>query len=270
MPIGSYVQKWLQHEPELAVARLFLPALRTPRLEALACLEHEIQQALFGVREARVSEYKLQWWAGELDRAQPSHPLTQRLHALGWAQAERHHLLPAVALAVRVSQLAPITHLQQLLGPLAEMQLLFSALRANRLPAEPAGSEHGTALAAAVLLTQMQRGWSLFANPERGWVPLETHLAQNIERHSNAYRDPRTAQAASLFEGLRHALQPHLADLPQSPLHGLDGARWHIARFHLAQAAAANTGSCIPAPAPHWRLTFRLWRYARRENRHGV
>ena len=82
--VDEFVAKWLAHEPEMAMAEVFVPATIRPLHRAWGALLHELRQALFELGEPTVREAKLAWWSEELAQlaeGRARHPLTAQLSA---------------------------------------------------------------------------------------------------------------------------------------------------------------------------------------------
>ena len=83
-PLQSYLDKWLAAQPAQRLAMPFIEAPAFAGHRALAALEQEWIDAVYGIRELQVAQMKLHWWAEELAGAPASggrHPLTQALFA---------------------------------------------------------------------------------------------------------------------------------------------------------------------------------------------
>ena len=81
----SYLDKWLEAEPQARLLRLFLPAAREPATAARLVLVHELESAAFGL-DPQPAQAKLGWWQEELARWRggvPRHPITRRLGTPG-------------------------------------------------------------------------------------------------------------------------------------------------------------------------------------------
>lgn len=81
---ASFEQKWLAAYPEQAAVAVFLAPNERLRASAFGCLVHELEQAVFGLREAQAAAVKLAWWRQELIGAcagNPRHPVSAVLFA---------------------------------------------------------------------------------------------------------------------------------------------------------------------------------------------
>jgi len=97
-PLHSYLDKWLAAQPAQRLAMPFVEAPAFAGHRALAALEQEWIDAVYGIREPQVAQVKLHWWAEELSGAAASggrHPLTKAL----FAAPSAGHVEPALWLA---------------------------------------------------------------------------------------------------------------------------------------------------------------------------
>lgn len=80
--LAAFVGKWLQREPEMAIAEAFVPPEHKPLHRAWGALLHELREAMFELSDARVTAIKTGWWAEELigiGQGRHRHPLTEVL-----------------------------------------------------------------------------------------------------------------------------------------------------------------------------------------------
>lgn len=81
--LDSFVAKWLDRHPEMAVLEAFCPPAGRRRYRAWGALTHELAQAMFATSEASVGRTKLAWWEQDL-AAGPGgarHPVSRALLA---------------------------------------------------------------------------------------------------------------------------------------------------------------------------------------------
>ncbi|MDN5925191.1 MAG: phytoene synthase, partial [Xanthomonadales bacterium] len=82
--LTSIVDAWLRARPEWALAMPYLHGGEHAALIALACLEQQWIESVYGIGETDVAVAKLSWWRQELDAARggaAQHPLTKALFA---------------------------------------------------------------------------------------------------------------------------------------------------------------------------------------------
>lgn len=247
----SHVEQWLEAEPELRLARMFVAEARDPRIAALEAIGHELHAALFDVGDDRVAQAKLVWWLDELAQ-RPRHPLTRGLaDASAGSHAAAGPLREACAALARLAQEDSIESLDQLLAPLARAAEALSRARGAAAGIEP------RALAAARLVFAA-RDWVRFARPERAWLPLDLLARVGVDR-AGAVDSVPVAQAT--LRGLREVLDR----VPARTLRGVDGARVAAARAWAARMQAAPRALLEGRlAAPRVALVFGLWRVGRR------
>ncbi len=79
---SAFADKWLQHEPEMALAEVFVPPAARERHRAWGGLLHELRETAFELSDVRVATVKGGWWAEELaglGAGRSRHPLTRAL-----------------------------------------------------------------------------------------------------------------------------------------------------------------------------------------------
>jgi hypothetical protein len=77
----SYLDKWLEAEPDARLLLLFVPQARAPETTALLVLLHELEATAVGL-DPQPARAKLAWWQEELRRwlgGAARHPITQGL-----------------------------------------------------------------------------------------------------------------------------------------------------------------------------------------------
>jgi hypothetical protein len=249
----SHLEQWLDAEPELRLARLFVAEAREPRIAALEAIGHELHAALFEVADDRIAQAKLAWWMEELAQ-RPRHPLTRGLaEASAGSQAAVAPLREACAALLRFAQQDSVESMDQLISPLA--RAADGLVRARARGAGPAISPR--ALAAARLVFAA-RDWLRFARPERAWLPLDLLARAGVDRAGAVGSVP---VVTALLRGLCDAM----ADVPARDLRGIDGARVAAARTWAARMAGAPRALLDGRlAAPHVALVFGLWRVGRR------
>lgn len=88
--LATYLDACLRLRPELRLGLPYLPLAEHDALIALACLEQQFVDAIYGIADTGVATSKLYWWAGEFEQAAAGHarhPLTHALFANVRAQA---------------------------------------------------------------------------------------------------------------------------------------------------------------------------------------
>ena len=81
-PLQSFIDKWLDAQPQQHVALMFVDGRRYPGHLALAAFEQEMLDAAYARREPQAVMGKLNWWMAELTAAPTTggqHPLTKVL-----------------------------------------------------------------------------------------------------------------------------------------------------------------------------------------------
>jgi hypothetical protein len=262
----SYLAKWDEAEPEQPLLRIFVHAARDPRIVALGCLEHELGEAAFAIREPAVAQAKLGWWLEEIGQArsgQPRHPILRRLHeAGGSALLHGGHAESAITGAAAVAGIESIGELVSLLGALRQMGQPFAILRARALGRELPSPAAAQALAASRLLLELQR-YTRFAAPERGRIPLEL-LARHGTTRAGLVGAAQAPTAARVLRSLAEALLGSLDGVDAYAIGAVDGARILVGRARCRQLLRAPLAVVRERAALHtWRLLWPLWRYAR-------
>ncbi|MCE5234035.1 MAG: phytoene synthase [Xanthomonadaceae bacterium] len=264
----SFLGKWLTAEPGQAIALGYLGAAQRDACCALACLEHELIAATYGIREPHVAAVKLNWWGEELARARQGealHPLTQALFADARAAAlpAALYVAPVTAALERLGQGsvpdfdAQLAAAERFHGALAALETAFwygpeaAPARAARLAAL---GHLGAALA------------SLDAEGGHERLPLPMAL---LARHQLTREDltrPSAARSAALRDQVRAlaAAMDAARRLP-GPLSLFRSLRARGDRAVLARAQrAADPLAALRAPTrPGLGDAFHLWRAAR-------
>lgn len=247
----THVEQWLDAEPELRLARLFVAEAREPRIAALEAIGHELHAALFEIADDRIAQAKLAWWLEELAQ-RPRHPLTRGLaEASAGSQAAVAPLRETCAALLRFAQQDSVESMEQLLSPLARAA-------DGLVRARGAGPAIAPRALAAARLVFAARDWLRFARPERAWLPLDLLARAGVDRAGAVGSVP---VATALLRGLCDAM----ADVPARDLRGIDGARVAAARAWAARMACAPRALLEGRlAAPRVALVFGLWRVGRR------
>ena len=247
-PAGYFVDKWLQHEPEMQFAALFCPLGQRARFQAWGALLHELRQARFELREPAVADAKRAWWSEELSSiaaGRPNHPLGPalvgvdapwRALARAFATPEDGHGRPA-DLAQSLQSLEPLA---------AAVAAVEAALFAAQTTPEAA-----RALAVHWRLQQLPQG---LRDDGMAGVPMGL-----LARHGHT----RATVAQALPEPLLRDWARSLEQALPVALPGAAAFRRSRARFDQARLGRlARHGDAFdagPAPAMLWRA----WRSAR-------
>lgn len=251
-PRTTFVEKWLAQEPEARLIRVFCAAARAPGADELSALEHEWHDAVFGVSDARVSVSKLAWWDAELERwsrGAAQHPLARALHDQCGVDVAVP-LRASVRAAATLAECDSIDSGERLLDAFADMARGFMRARGQR------DFDASARIWGAARLVHSLRHWSRWTRPERAWVPLSILARAGCSRRQ--LHEPAHARA----------VRDALLDLASAPLN----AAWTSGDLLGAQALTASMLSArlrrsAPGPwvqLPGWRLTWALWRAARR------
>ncbi len=267
--LHSYVEKWLAAQP---AQRLALPFVEAPGYTghlALAALEQEWVDAVYGIREPQVAQVKLNWWAEELSGAPAGggrHPLTQALFAAPQAEHVEmaHWLAPIQAAMAQLDAPTPAdfteqrTRAEAFHGAMAQLETRwwFGADADPACAMAHAAADH--LLHATARLVQQDAHECL---P----LPMARLARHGLDRQSLAGDSPARRDA------VREQLQD-IADLMQAargrrgPLSLFRGLQMRENRRLLRQArrsgdplARLQSGRARPAPAS----VFRAWSAAR-------
>lgn len=264
----SFLDKWLAAEPAQAIAPGYLDAAERDACCALACLEHELIAATYGIREPQVAAVKLNWWGEELARArqgEPLHPLTQALFADARAAAlpAELYVAPVTAALAQLGQDgvadfdAQLAAAERFHGALAALETAFwfgaqaPSARAARLAAL---GHLGAALA-----------W-LDAEGTHEHLPLPMALLARHQLTREGLLQPSAARDAALRDQLRALTQAlEAAQRLPGPLSLFRSLRARQDRARLAGALrAADPLAALRAPQrPRLGDAFHLWRAAR-------
>lgn len=257
----SYVHSWLTHEPQLRLARLFMPVLNHPVIEVLVCLEYEWLSTVFSVRDAQVAQRKLTWWLSELKEDQPTHPLMQALHRLGVRDDLQSALAQALSASLCLASTESIQCIDMLLRGIESILAPIAKARAQVLKTLPMHHSILRAAAAAALTYQLKK-WSRFAEPVRGWIPLDLLLSEGLSRPQMISNEACYAnQKLNVVEKMLLLLQNSLFENLESELQGVEGVQIIIARIH--NAYLKKNPQCVIGGTyafSLWRCIVPLWR----------
>jgi hypothetical protein len=223
---ASFVAKWQQRQPEMALLQAFCPPPQRPLLNAWGALNHELICAVFDPGEAAVSRTKLAWWGEELSSAAAArHPLARALHAeTGTRTLPAEHWLALVQAAIALGE-------------------VWRQSPDGRLPAA-AGNEYGERLAAVES--------RLFDAPS---LPAAVVTAVGLDALLRA-----PAETANVAERAAEML----AEAPlASPQNLFRAARLAFDRWQLGQLCRGSGAAGLPRP-PAWRALMLAWGAARR------
>ena len=249
----SYLDKWLEAEPQARLLRLFLPAAREPATAARLVLVHELESAAFGL-DPQPAQAKLGWWQEELARWRggvPRHPITRRLGTPGDDAITK---LPA-AFAPWLGLDAIARH-EQWIGYAAGLSVVVERV----LDARDEAAEADPAPVLARLLSHFPR----LATDPRGLLPLDV-LAEAGATRAELASDPAGAPARRVRAALaRRALA---AGSPAAATSELGAARAFLARDTLDRLSSGRD----PARAVRPRIgaVLGLRRLLRRRRRSG-
>ncbi len=253
---ASFVAKWLDAEPEMAVGLTLLPAAER-RLAALwGALLNEIAQAALLLRDAGVAQAKLSWWGQALSQeaAASEHPLLRALFAEPAvaaipAQEWAHATYAAIELAALDHAPADVDAVFAARLPLAES---LARLETRLWPSQP---PHAPDIAVALVLRQWRE--SAAGEPPRpAFVPLQL-LARHDLRMQALHDAPQTQVARALFADLSLAL---------ARMHGgaAQGSRWRRVRgrFDAQLLQRLANGAEVPFRLPRLASLWWAWRAA--------
>ena len=221
---ASYLEKWLEAEPEARLMRLFVPAARAPGTAATLVMLHELESAAFAL-EPRPAQAKLAWWQEELRRhgeGAPRHPITL---ALGPTPGDAS-LAPLPAATARWLELDAVPAFGQWLAfasSLAEAQARALVPAAGVRETDPA----------PVLARILSRFERLAADP-RGLLPLDV-LTQSGATRAEVAAEPGGAAAVRVLAAL--ADRALAVPAPAEYASDLTTARSYLARRALGELA---------------------------------
>lgn len=202
---ASFVAKWLEAEPEMAVGLTLLPAAER-RLAALwGALLNEITQATLLLRDAGVAQAKLSWWGHALaqEAAASEHPLLRALFAETAVAA-----IPAQAWARTAHaaiELAALDHAPADVDAVIAARLpLAESLAVLETYLWPSQSPRAQDIAISLVLRQWRHGTHGEA-PRPAFVPLQL-LARHGLRMQALHDAPHAQAARALFADLSSAL----------------------------------------------------------------
>lgn len=212
----SYVHKWLERQPEMALAPVFAGTHRQ-LLPLWGALLHELDSALYGIEEPSVQQAKLAWWGEELERGsrgEARHPLVRALFAALPAERPADPGWPALAfgaLQVATQEDRPAT-----VAGLLEQQQPYAQAVARIESALFGGGDASRAVAIERVLLALQAGtlrWPLIlmARHQVGEGALHQHprppavraLVCDLATQLGAELPP---DEGGLFRRARHAI----------------------------------------------------------------
>lgn len=245
--LAAFVGKWLQREPEMAIAEVFVPPERKSLHRAWGALLHELREATFELSDARVTAIKTGWWAEELigvGQGRHRHPLTEVLadRTAPWSGLGRSLL----ELPDPDQRYGTTVEVIDSLMPLARSVIAVE----SALFAASAGDDAARALVVHWLWQRLPQG---LASEDQARIPL--HL---FARHGLSAAQLLAGQGEALLRDWTAELQGQLP----AALTGGSAFRRTRTRFDRArlQSCAAGQGFAEPrALATLWRA----WRAAR-------
>jgi hypothetical protein len=221
----SYLDKWLEAEPDARLLRLFVAEAREAGTAALLVLLHELESAAFGL-DPQPARAKLGWWQEELQRwlgGAARHPVTL---ALGpQAGAATIAALPASAAAwLELETVAD------------HAQWIEAARRYADAQGRALSGTDGASDPAPVLARILSRFPRLAADP-RGLLPLDA-LSEARATRTEVAADPHGEAARRT----RAVLARRALDTPLPPEHGspLLLARSWLSRHALSRVARGH------------------------------
>jgi phytoene synthase len=266
---ASHVEDWRRRRPELALALPYLDPAEHDALTALACIEQQWLDAVYGIGESRVAEAKLAWWAEEIARARHDdarHPLGVALFALPRARALPESLWSAPLTAgMARREASPAADFAQ---QLHAAETFHAALaRLENAIWFGAGTEAARATRLSVL-GHLLDALSRFDTGAADALPMNLLARHALDR--NALATESTARDAAVRDQLSQLQSAH-ADAASLPgpvtLFRSLAANADLARLRRALRArrplAALAVPAHPGPAMAWQA----WRAARRLRR---
>jgi hypothetical protein len=229
--LASFVAKWRQRQPEMALVDPFCAPSERPLLVAWGALGNELALAMFETSDASVSRTKLAWFGDDLaaGRNGARHPLARALLAASsdrqlTADAWRQLALAAIALADAARE-AP--------GP--------------RLP-ETAAQRFGERLAMVESV--------LFGAPSDAAAVCTGIALEHLLRHGVDPQVTRTESSRLLAA----------APAANAAVNLFRGVRLTVDRWQLRRLASGTPGAALSRP-PAWRALWMVWSAARRSRR---
>ncbi len=278
--LAAFEHKLFSAQPELEVIGVFLSEAQRTLLTVYGCLVHELEQAVFAIREPQVAAEKLQWWGEELGRAvagRAQHPITQALFAIqgvGMQPASMWQMLLNGAL-VQLNCDAPSDLAAQLLKlghfyrpvTYVEMALLSTvpSIAALEPVKEGAGADTAARVAACIHLLRCVKALIVVKTTDALLFPLNL-----LARHHKTAAD--FTRPLSLWRGLLNDYLDELANTLEADLSrvkNLSVPRKVQARLALAEIRywrnAVNPEHLIGKRTfrASWACVWYAWREAR-------
>lgn len=269
---ASFEEKWLQANPEQRVVAIFLEPRQRRLAHAFGTLVHELEQAIFDVREPQVAAAKLDWWRHELTAAATGnarHPVSRELFAqiaIGRVEHSRWAELIDGGLALLDPPSAP--SLDAVFDTLSTFYRPAAAIESAVL--DP-NSRQNAANAELWISSHLLRSVALLERPERCQVlPLDL-LARHGLTRATAARP--SAERAALLRDYLNAVGERLDSSLIASTRASVGRRVR-ARLDRDLAAKAAHGSdplaFLGAAGPNrWRTIWYAWREARHSRARG-
>lgn len=258
----SFVDKWLQLEPEMEPALLFAPAPERALAACWGALQNELFDAIAEPRDSGVAQVKLAWWGEALSRGAEqgaSHPLVRALFAHAAAvqvPGADWQALVRAALDLGADESTPADMAAALRVRLAYARALGRIEAA--LFAATATDGLADAIAVGLLLRQL-RGALRGRRARIAFVPLQL-LARHGQRASGFDPQRLDATGAALVTDLATAL---LATLPPR-VQGAAMRRCRTAFDRRILGSIAARPVAVGAGLSRWAALWTAWRAARR------
>jgi len=263
-PLASFVAKWSAAYPELELALGFVPRAQRDAQAALACLGHELEQAVVSTHEDQPAAAKLAWWAEELaGSGDARHPLTIALAGQpGWERfAPSWHAVVAAAFELRDPE--PAGDLERLLArwaPFHRPQAVIEAELFGHVDVEARTRQRAIARALEDLALLDASGAARLP------LPLDLLARHQLARNDLALDSPARRRAVrDALSGLARAMD----DLARrgAPL-GIPGTAALAAQRWRARQAKRGDEPVAALHRLHARLplgaAWTTWRAARR------
>ena len=263
---ASFEEKWLQANPEQRVVAVFLEPRQRRLVHAFGKLVHELEQAIFDVREPQVAAAKLDWWHHELAAAATGnarHPVSRELFAqiaIGRVEHSRWAELIGGGLALLDPPSAP--SLDAVFNTLSIFYRPVAAIESAVLDAD---SRQNAANADLWISSHLLRSVALLERSERRQIlPLDLLARHGLTRATAARPG---AERAGLLRDYLNAVGERLDSSLIASTRASVGRRVR-ARLDRDLAAKAGGGRdplafLGAAGANRWRTIWYAWREAR-------
>jgi hypothetical protein len=249
----SYVAKWLARQPEMELAQVFCAPSRRAAFRLWGALLQELDEAVYELSDASVTQAKLAWWGEELLRGANGaarHPLVQAVFA---EPAIRE--LPArdwATLAQAALQVALDDRRAADLAAMIESQRPYAHSLARIESALFGGGDAAVAIAVERTLGALDAG-------ELRW-PLPLLARHQVDAAALALQPPPAAVQALAADVARQ-----LAAL----LPGDDGGVFRRCRSALLRRRLAARAAGRDLRLGRFATLWMFWRAARRAPRNG-